>query len=89
MSTWTAETIERIAASDDLHIAPYHPDGRSTGTLTWIWSVVVDGRLSGRVAHTVVPGDADVPATRPTGGFQRTWNDPRSAAGVVIRTGGA
>jgi hypothetical protein len=55
MSTWTAETIERIAASDDLHIAPYHPDGRSTGTLTWIWSVVVDGRLSGRVAHTVVP----------------------------------
>ncbi|AFV88293.1 hypothetical protein PACID_04510 [Acidipropionibacterium acidipropionici ATCC 4875] len=45
MSTWTAETIERIAASDDLHIAPYHPDGRSTGTLTWIWSVVVDGRL--------------------------------------------
>mgnify|MGYP000910695037 CR=1 FL=1 len=45
MSTWPAETIERIAATDDLHIAPYHPDLTTTGTLTWIWSVVVDGRL--------------------------------------------
>ncbi len=45
MGTWPAETIEKIAATDDLHIAPYHPDGTTTGTLTWIWSVVVDGRL--------------------------------------------
>jgi hypothetical protein len=45
MTTWTDETIEQIAQSDDLHIAPYHADGQSTGTLTWIWSVVDDGRL--------------------------------------------
>lgn len=45
MSTWPTETIEQIAATDDLHIAPYHADGKTTGTLTWIWSVVVDGRL--------------------------------------------
>ncbi|WP_034648337.1 DUF2255 family protein [Corynebacterium vitaeruminis] len=45
MTTWPAETIEKIAASDDFHIAPYHADGKTTGTLTWIWSVVVDGRL--------------------------------------------
>ncbi|GAA1390151.1 DUF2255 family protein [Luteococcus peritonei] len=44
MSSWPRETIEAIAASDDLHICAHHPDG-STGTLTWIWSVVVDGRL--------------------------------------------
>lgn len=45
MASWNPDTIERIAATDDLHIAPYHPDGVTTGTLTWIWSVVVDGRL--------------------------------------------
>lgn len=45
MTAWPTETIEKIAATDDLHIAPYRADGKTTGTLTWIWSVVVDGRL--------------------------------------------
>ena len=45
MTAWPAETIEQIAGTDDLHIAPYRSDGKTTGTLTWIWSVVVDGRL--------------------------------------------
>lgn len=45
MRAWPTETIEQIASTDDLHIAPYHADGETTGTLTWIWSVVVDGRL--------------------------------------------
>lgn len=45
MTAWPAGTIEKIAATDDLHIAAYHRDGKTTGTLTWIWSVVVDGRL--------------------------------------------
>lgn len=45
MTNWPSDTIEKIAATDDLHIAPYHADGKTTGTLTWIWSVVVDGRL--------------------------------------------
>lgn len=45
MTVWPAEAIEKIAATDDLHIAPYRADGKTTGTLTWIWSVVVDGRL--------------------------------------------
>lgn len=45
MATWPAKTIEQIAATNDLHIAAYHVDGQTTGTLTWIWSVVVDGRL--------------------------------------------
>lgn len=44
MSLW-AEAIERIAASDDLHIAPFRPDGVMYGTPSWIWSVVIDGRL--------------------------------------------
>lgn len=44
MSAWPSQTIERFANTDDLHIAPCRPNG-TTGTLTWIWSVVVDGRL--------------------------------------------
>lgn len=45
MANWPTETIEKIAASDDFHIAPYRADGKTPGTLTWIWSVVVDDRL--------------------------------------------
>ncbi|MEZ2388535.1 DUF2255 family protein [bacterium RCC_150] len=44
MSTWP-EAIDRIATSADLCIAPFRADGASYGTPTWIWSVVVDGRL--------------------------------------------
>jgi len=45
MNTWPTAIITAIAASDDLHIAPYREDGVTTGTPTWIWSVVLDGRL--------------------------------------------
>lgn len=44
-TTWPPQVIDRIAATDDLHIAPLRPDGVTTGTPTWIWSVVVSGRL--------------------------------------------
>lgn len=45
MTTWRRDELERIAAADDLHIAPFRDDGTTYGTLTWIWSVVVDGDL--------------------------------------------
>lgn len=45
MTTWPRDELERIAAADDLHIAPFREDGKTYGTLTWIWSVVVDGDL--------------------------------------------
>ena len=45
MSSWSQDRIEKIAASDDLHFAPYRDDGVTYGTPTWIWSVVVDGAL--------------------------------------------
>jgi hypothetical protein len=44
MTDW-AQTVGQIAASDDLHIAPFRADGATYGTPTWIWSVVVEGRL--------------------------------------------
>jgi hypothetical protein len=42
MSGWTKEELRKIAETDDLHIAPFREDGKTYGTLTWIWSVVVD-----------------------------------------------
>src|SRR5919204_2481113 len=45
MTKWSEEELRRIAATDDLHIAPYRDDGKTYGTPTWIWSVVVDGDL--------------------------------------------
>jgi hypothetical protein len=45
MSAWTKERLHEIATTDDLHIAPFREDGTTTGTPTWIWSVVVDGNL--------------------------------------------
>jgi hypothetical protein len=45
MSTWPREELNKIAGTDDLHISPLREDGKTYGTLTWIWSVVVDDAL--------------------------------------------
>jgi hypothetical protein len=43
--SWAPNELQKIAASDDLHISPLRNDGVTYGTPTWIWSVVVDGEL--------------------------------------------
>src|SRR5438034_11326379 len=45
MSTWSKDELRKIAEADDLHISPFREDGKTYGTPTWIWSVVVDGEL--------------------------------------------
>lgn len=45
MNTWSKDELRRIGESDDLHIAPFRDDGRTFGTPTWIWSVVVEDGL--------------------------------------------
>ena len=45
MTTWPNDELQRIAATDDLHISPFREDGKTYGTPTWIWSVAVDGAL--------------------------------------------
>lgn len=45
MSTWLKDELRKIAETDDLHIAPFREDGKTYGTPTWIWSVVVDDGL--------------------------------------------
>jgi hypothetical protein len=44
-TSWPATELQKIAATDDLHISPFGEDGVTYGTPTWIWSVVVDGEL--------------------------------------------
>jgi len=45
MNTWSKNELQKIAESDDLHISPFREDGKTYGTPTWIWSVVVDHAL--------------------------------------------
>jgi hypothetical protein len=44
-TTWPKEDLQKIAETDDLHVSPFREDGKTYGTPTWIWSVVVDGAL--------------------------------------------
>lgn len=34
--SWSKQELEKIAATDDLHIAPFRPDRKTYGTPTWI-----------------------------------------------------
>ena len=43
--TWPKDELGRIAATDDMHIAPLRDDRVTFGTPTWIWSVVTEGEL--------------------------------------------
>jgi hypothetical protein len=45
MAKWPEEELRRIAETDDLHVSPFREDGKTYGTPTWIWSVVVDDEL--------------------------------------------
>lgn len=45
MSTWSKDELRKIAEAEDLHISPFREDGKTYGTPTWIWSVVVDDEL--------------------------------------------
>ena len=45
MTAWSPDVLAAIIAADDLHVAPFRPDGATTGTPTWIWCVDVDGEM--------------------------------------------
>ena len=42
---WSPNELQSIARTDDFHISPLREDGKTYGTPTWIWSVIVDGDL--------------------------------------------
>jgi hypothetical protein len=43
--SWSKDELLKIAETDDLHVSPFREDGRTYGTPTWIWSVVVNDAL--------------------------------------------
>jgi hypothetical protein len=45
MAAWQKDKLGRVAETDDLHVSPFREDGRTYGTPTWNWSVVVDDAL--------------------------------------------
>jgi hypothetical protein len=45
MTTWSKDELRMIAEAGDLHISPFHEDGLTYGTPTWIWPVAVDDAL--------------------------------------------
>ncbi len=47
-TTWikfSSEELQQINEADDLKISPFRADGKTYGTPTWIWAVVVEGDL--------------------------------------------
>ncbi len=50
---FSSEELKKIDQADDLHISPFREDGKTYGTPTWIWEVVVDGDLYVRAYNGV------------------------------------
>lgn len=50
---FTTEELKKINDADDLQISPFREDGKTYGTPTWIWEVVVDGDLYVRAYNGV------------------------------------
>jgi hypothetical protein len=48
-----ANELKQIDQADDLKIAPFREDGKTYGTPTWIWEVVVNGNLYVRAYNGV------------------------------------
>ncbi|WP_040984203.1 DUF2255 family protein [Oceanobacillus jeddahense] len=44
-TNWSQEQISTFSKADDMYISPFYSDGKTPGTPTWIWSVVVDNDL--------------------------------------------
>ncbi|RPD44063.1 DUF2255 family protein [Paracnuella aquatica] len=50
---FTEDELKSIDEADDLHISPLREDGKTYGTPTWIWEVVVEGNLYVRAYNGV------------------------------------
>lgn len=42
---WSDQQLTRFASADDFQVSPFYSDGKTYGTPTWIWSVVVKNNL--------------------------------------------
>ena len=48
---WRTAELDKIDEADNLKISPFREDGKTYGTPTWIWNVVVGGELYVRAYH--------------------------------------
>lgn len=70
---WPIDTVNRINQADDMEIAAYREDSKTTGSLTRVWAVAVSGRLFVRAYR----------------GTASSWYQAALAQqGGMIRTGG-
>ena len=51
MPAWTDDDLRLIADTADLYVAPFREDGRTYGTFTRTWALVVDGDVYVRAAN--------------------------------------
>jgi hypothetical protein len=42
---WTAAELKTFTNADDMKVSPFYSDGKTYGTPTWLWSVVVEDGL--------------------------------------------
>ncbi|QSE56790.1 DUF2255 family protein [Lactiplantibacillus plantarum] len=42
---WQPQQLTDFSSADDFRVSPFYSDGKTYGTPTWIWSVVVDNHL--------------------------------------------
>lgn len=70
MSAWSQADLGKIRPADDLHVSPLREDGRTHGTPTWIWSVVVDDQLYVRAYHGLRSRWHQAALARPAGRIQ-------------------
>lgn len=47
-ANWSEQQLREFAKADDLYVFPFYSDRETTGTPTWVWSVVVGGSLYAR-----------------------------------------
>lgn len=45
MARWTNEQLEFLKNQDDFYVSPFYSDGKTYGTPTFIWSVIVESDL--------------------------------------------
>lgn len=50
---FSTDDLKKIDEADDLYISPFREDGKTYGTPTWIWTVVVHGNLYVRAYNGV------------------------------------
>lgn len=49
-ANWNQEQIAAFSKADDMYISPFYSDGKTPGTPTWIWSVVVDDTFKDKIS---------------------------------------